>query len=301
LKILDLFSHAHLDEVGAIAFSLPVFYNAPNLVEVALGNAITWDTVIVHILPWSQLTHIRLMYETSISRWIQVMNMCPRMRFCAVNINDDYHSPSCSPNGIHHSLERLLLDFSDGSVPFLKLLSLYQLPSLYKLCVHYQTEPHFDFPCPQGISALANIQFFSFNRGNGSQVHKFSPKNITYLAEILREMVNLRTLVLQQTTQEFSPLYEALSFNRPEEAILPRLGILKLWVSRLSQEEKDKELQPLLGILSSRYREDTIPVGFKPLKRFIMGVPTEDIHERMRKLFDHGLGDCLRDCSSVLI
>ena len=115
-------------------------------------------------------------------------------------------------------------------------------------------------------------------------------EHISYLAEILREMDNLMTLHLQQTTEEFIPLYEALSFNRPEEAILPRLETLRLWVSSVSQGEKDKELQPLLGMLSSRSRKDTIPLGFEPLRAVIVGVATEDIHERMRKLFDPWVG-----------
>jgi hypothetical protein len=280
LKMLDLFSHDHLDEVNAVTFSVPLFHDASNLVEVAIGNAITWATEIDHILPWSQLTHIRFIYETSMSRWIELMNMCPLLRQCEVKIDNDFCNPSCPPNGIHRTLERLLLIFSDGSIPFLKLLSLYHLPALRMVLVQYDTEPLFDFPCPQGISALANLQIFSFNTGK----KKFQRKHIKYLAEILREMVNLNELELQQTTEDFVPLYQALSFGRPEEAILPQLGTLTLWISQGS--EKDKELQPLLEMVSSRSGEDTIPVGFKPLKHFVVGVPTEDIHDRMRKLFD---------------
>ena len=287
LQILDLFSHDVLDANNAIAYDFPLFHNAQNLVEVAIGNAITWDTDIVHLLPWSQLTRIHLKYETSISRWIEVMNMCPKMRFCRVTIHEDYYSPPCSPSGIHHSLERLFIDICDGSVPFLKLLTLYQLPSLHTLAVHYHEEPHFNFPCPQGISALAKIRYFSFNKCPGMTMPH---EHISYLAEILREMDNLMTLQLQQTTEEFIPLYEALSFNRPEDAILPRLEILRLWVSPVSHEKKDMELQPLLGMLSSRSRKDNVPVGFKPLKTIIVGVATENIHERMRKLFDPWVG-----------
>lgn len=290
LKILDLLSHDRLDHVNPVAFSVPLFHNVPNLDEVAIGNAMTWATDITHILPWSRLTHIRLKYETSISRWIEVMNMCPQMRFCSVHIDDDYYSPPCSPSGIHHGLKRLFLHFSNGETSFVKLLSLYQLPSLFTLCVNYSPElelPFNFFPCPQGISALTNIQHFTFNAGG----IKFPRKYITYLAEVLREMVNLEELDLEQTTQKFIPLYRALSFNRPKEAILPKLTALALWVSSVPQaSEIKKELEPLLDMLSSRSGKETIPVGFEPLEGFILGVATEGIYERMRELFDPWVG-----------
>jgi hypothetical protein len=103
-------------------------------------------------------------------------------------------------------------------------------------------------------------------------------------------MVNLKTLELQQTTPESIPLYEALSFKQPDQAILPQLKTLQLWISTDSVTDKDKELHPLLDMLSSRCSEGTVPVGFEPLKHFIVGVASEDIHDLMRELFDPWIG-----------
>lgn len=289
LKRLDLFSHSRIDQVNPIAYSVPIFQTAPNLVQVAIQNTITSAHDVQHILPWSQLTDINMAYSISVSRWIEVMEMCPKMRVFEVSFNEEDNVwpsslESYPPKGTHHSLERLYLDISNGGA-FLNLLSLYSFPALRTLHVLYHSEPLLDFPRPKGISLLANLREFSFS---AMGLH-FPREHFTYVVEILREMVNLEELELQQATQDFIPIYEALSFKQ-EKAILPRLGTIKLWVSSESEPGKDEELEPLFKMLSSRCTEDIVPVGYKPLEEFFVGVEAEDVHERISNMFDPWLG-----------
>lgn len=290
LKKLDLFSHANFDKRNPVAFSSPVFHNAPNLVQVAIQNSITSACDIQHVLPWSQLTRISVAYCISISRWIEIMNMCPMMRQCDIVLGRSDEATSSSPNsylpnGTSHNLKHL--DFAvKGGVPFLEPLSLYNLPSLKNLYVLYNSEPTpGPIPTPQGISALTNLREFSFNRGSAKIYHEY----ITYLVEVLREMVNLETLLLQQTTKDFIPLYNAISFKSPGEPILPQLRSFQLWITtdcEVLPPEQDEELDPLVEMASSRSSENnTIPVGCKPLQEFYVGVENSDVYERTKKRF----------------
>lgn len=285
LKKLDLFSHSGIDQIYPVAYSVPLFQTAPNLVQVAIQNTITSARDVEHILPWSQLTDVNMAYSISVSRWIEVMKMCPKMRVFEVFLDgEDDVGPSSldssPPKGTHHTLERLYLDILNGG-PFLKLLSLYCFPALRILHVLYHSEPLLDFPRPQGISVLANLREFSYS---AMGLH-FPREHFTHIVEILREMVNLEELELQQATKDFIPIYEALSFMQQSNAILPRLGTFKLWISSDSVPGKDEELEPLFKMLSSRCREDTVPVGYRPLDDFLVGVETEDTHEQIRKGF----------------
>ena len=285
LKKLDLFSHAEIDQIDPVAYSVPLFQTAPNLVQVAIQNTITSSPDLQHILPWSQLTDINVAYSISISRWIEIMRMCPKMRVLEVFFGREDVRPlsldSYFPKGIHSSLERLYLDILNGGLPFLKLLSLVNLPALRTLHVLYHSEPPLEFPRPQGNSMLANLREFSFS----AMRLKFPREHSTYLIEILREMVNLEELELQQVTEDFIPLYEAISFKRPEKAMLPRLNTIKLWISSDSVPENEEEIQPLFEMLSSRCKEDIVPVGYEPLGDFLVGVETEETQEQVRKVF----------------
>ena len=292
LKKLYLFSHADLDQNEAVEFSVPLFQAAPNLVQVAIQNTITNAHDVQHILPWSQLTRTTIAYSIPISRWIEVMQMCPMMLNCEVFFDKHYEVGSTpldsySPNGVHHSLEHLYLDILEGGPPFLKLLSIYNLPSLQTLYLFYHSQPIHNFPPPQGISALANLREFSFY----AERQKISPEHFTHMAEVLCEMVNLEILEFQQPTQDFVPLYEAVSLKQSEKpAILPRLSTFKLWIPTRSVVEKDVEFRPLFEMLSSRCEKDTIPVGYKPLREFIVGVESEDSYERMKTIFGPWIG-----------
>lgn len=287
LKTLDLFSHGGYDRTSAVKLSFPqlLFQNAPNLVQVSIQNSITTAHDIQHLFPWSQLKNINIAYCISISRWIEILNMCPKLSGCTIVFDqseEDTSVVSFLPKVIHHKLEHF--DFEmNGSLPLLKPLSLCDFPSLDTLYVLYNTPPSLGFSSPQEIPVLTNLRKFSFNCGGQYISHEY----LTLLAEVLREMVNLKVLVLQQTTKDFIPLYEALSFTSPGGPILPQLGSFSLWISTESEValEKDEELDPLIEMLSSRMGEGTIPVGCKPLRNCTVGVENDGVYERTKRRF----------------
>lgn len=288
LKILDLFSHAGYDKIREVAFSFPqpLFQNAPDLVQVSIHNSITTFHDIQDLLPWSQLRYLNIAYSISISRWIEIMNMCPKLSRCIVVLKE-LDVDSFLPESICHNLKHLEFEIN-GCVPLLEPLSICNLPSLDTFGVLYNSTPSLGFS-PGEISALTNLRKFSFNRGR----QKISHEYLTQLTEVLREMVNLKVLILQQTTKDFIPLYEALSFKSPGEPILPQLGTFNMWITTDSEvhlPEQDEELDPLIEMLSSRIGEDSIPVGCKPLQKCIVGVEDDGIYERTKKRFDSLVG-----------
>jgi hypothetical protein len=145
LRILNLFSHSGCDMLFAVPFSSNLFHNTPNLVRVTIQNAITSAPKIQHVLPWSQLTHITVAYQISLSRWIEILNMCPLLRRCDILLGKSDEATSstsldaCRPKGIHN-LKLLALDVNDW-VSFLKPLSVYNLPSQTTLHILYHSEP----------------------------------------------------------------------------------------------------------------------------------------------------------------
>ncbi|CAA7270400.1 unnamed protein product [Cyclocybe aegerita] len=235
--------------------AMTLFKTATNLRSLTVENDFYFTLGAPELIPWAQLTTVRMTEWLRVADWVKIMKSCPQLRLGQFEVGAEWVDEGTRPVLAH--LEELRLHGMHFEVSMFDLISIFDLPNLRVIDVCHLTMGFADDipdPLPANqIPALKTIHNFYFN-------DFWSKTHPMYVLELITEMTNLRELELTDVMPgtAYQAVFERMLFDEPTP-ILPNLS--RLFVKA---DKKVKDWTAFIDMVASR--SFNTPVGCSPLK-----------------------------------
>ncbi|KAJ3502306.1 hypothetical protein NLJ89_g8949 [Agrocybe chaxingu] len=287
---LDWATFGTRPEPDVVLPSMDVFKSAASLRSLIIEGDFYMRTGANPLIPWAQLTVVKLTEWLRDGDWVQIMLLCPQIVLGDFQIAAEEVPEVVAPKPVLEHLEELHLLLFDNSISAIDLLNLFLLP---KLCMVNLRHENIDdgatslFPAKE-VSALQTIERFYFE----DVWKKTTP---LYVVEMITEMSNLRELELTDVVPgpTYQTLFEAMSFNTMAP-ILPMLSSLYVVAPK-----KLTDWSNFVEMVRSRIFN--VPAGCQPLSEVRVVIQQSWNRKMRRKVIPAiaGLKESLRACKEA--